>query len=103
MALQPYHERGAVKFPGKKFELLQGVFNDLAWQMKDFPNASHDDLLDSLAYHLPLIRKGGMVKKAELPYNSPAWLERREYENELKKMSYLPRRFRGTPAPLAFS
>ncbi len=44
MALQPYHERGALKFPGEKFELLEGVFSDLAWQMIQFPNSAHDDI-----------------------------------------------------------
>ncbi len=94
MALQPYHERGALKFPGERFELLEGVFSDLAWQMIQFPNAAHDDILDSLAYHLPLIRRGGVAKKGDLPRNSPAWLEKKFYEKEIEKNNHLPRRFR---------
>src|SRR3990167_8139618 len=103
MALQPYHERRAIKFPGEKFELLEGVFSDLAWQMIQFPNSAHDDILDSLAYHLPLIRKGGLVKKSELPINSPAWLERESYEKEIKNNNSLPRRLRRQIPDLAFS
>ena len=103
MALQPFHERKALKFPGVKFELLEKEFSELAWQMIQFPNASHDDIVDSLAYHIPLIRKGGLVKKAELPYNSPAWLERQSYEKEIKYNMGLPRRLRREPLDLAFS
>lgn len=94
LALQPYHERGALKFPGTSVELLNGDFSTLAYQMIQFPNSSHDDILDSLAYHLPLIRRGGVVKKNELPYNSPAYLERKSLEQELEKISHLPRRYR---------
>jgi predicted phage terminase large subunit-like protein len=94
MALQPYHERGALKFPGKKLELLNGDFAVLSLQMLQFPNSAHDDLLDSMAYHLNLIRRGGLVKKAELPKNSPADLERRAYDEVVRKNNMLPRRFR---------
>ncbi len=103
MALQPYHERGALKFPGVKFELLKGDFSELAYQMIQFPNAAHDDILDSLAYHLPLIRRGGLVKKAELPVNSPAWLERQSYIKAVESNNRLPRRFRKMVGELAFS
>lgn len=94
LALQPYHERGALKFPGSSVELLNGNFSTLAYQMIEFPNSNHDDILDSLAYHLPLIRRGGLVKKNELPYNSPAYLERKAFEQEAEKNNRLPRRFR---------
>jgi hypothetical protein len=102
-ALQPYHERGALKFPGERFELLKGAFSELAWQMIQFPSAPHDDCVDSLAQHLPLIRKGGLVKKAELPINSPAWLERKSWEKEVEYNMGLPRRLRREPLDLAFS
>jgi len=92
--LQPYHERGAIKFPGEKVELLTGAYSELAYQMIQFPNAAHDDILDSLAYHLPLIRRGGVAKNAELPVDSPAWLERKAYEEELGANARLPRRLR---------
>ena len=98
MALQPYHEKGSIKFPGDKYELLENEFSILANQMtcmtSDGCKAPHDDILDSLAYHLPLIQKGGLVKKAELPYNSPAELERRVYDQEINRMNRLPRRLR---------
>ena len=103
MALQPYHERRAIKFPGEKFELLEGAFSKLAWQMIQFPNSAHDDILDSMAYHLTLIRRGGLVKKSELPINSPAWLERESYEKEIKNNNSLPRRLRRQIPDLAFS
>ena len=94
LALQPYHERGSLKFPGNSVELLNGDFSTLAYQMMQFPNADHDDIVDSLAYHVPLIRKGGLVKKQNIPYNSPAYLERKALENDLKQNSHLPRRLR---------
>ena len=103
MALQPYHEKHSIKFPGEKFELLNGGFAELAYQMIQFPHSAHDDLMDSLAYHLPLIRKGGIAKKAELPINSPAWLEKRSWLKDVEANSHLPRRFRKTIGELAFS
>jgi hypothetical protein len=102
-ALQPYHERGSIKFPGDRFELLNGGYSELAWQMIQFPSAPHDDIIDSLAMHLPLIRKGGVVKKAELKVNTPAWLELQSYKQEVSKNMGLPRRLRRQPLGLAFS
>ncbi len=94
MALQPYHERGAIKFPGEKVELLEGAFSELAYQMIQFPHSAHDDLLDALAYQLTLVRSGGVAKKADFPVNSPAWLEKRELSREIERMNRLPRRLR---------
>jgi predicted phage terminase large subunit-like protein len=94
LGLQPYHERGALKFPGKRVELLEGDFSTLAFQMIQFPHSAHDDILDSLAYHLPLIRRGGVVKKNDIPYRSPAWFERKMWEEEIEKNNSLPKRFR---------
>lgn len=102
-ALQPFHERGALKFPGEKLELLKGAFSELAFQMLQYPLAPHDDILDSLAYHLPLIRKGGCVKHSEPPRYSPAWLERQSFEKELAQNNSLPRRFRKKIEDLSFS
>ena len=101
--LQPYHERGALKFPGERVELLRGAFSELAFQMIQFPKAPHDDIVDALAYHLPLIKRGGVAKKAELPENTPAWLERRWFEKQLEKNNNLPRRWRKKLPSLAFS
>lgn len=103
MALQPYHERGAIKFPGIRIELLRENFSELAYQMIQFPHSAHDDIIDSLAYHLTLIRKGGVAKKADLPRNSPAWIERRAFEQDIERSSRLPRRFRARLGDLAFS
>src|SRR3990167_3706734 len=44
MALQPYHERMAIKFPGDKLELLDGNFSILAFQMIEFPHSAYDDI-----------------------------------------------------------
>ncbi len=101
--LQPHHERGAIKFPGTKIELLTGAYSELAYQMIQFPNAAHDDILDSLAYHLPLIRAGGVVKKTELPHHSPAWIENEMYEQEIQHMGKRPRRARERISSKAFS
>lgn len=107
MGLQPYHERGAIKFPGKSYELLEGNFAELADQMirytHDGAKSPHDDILDSLAYHITLIRKGGVAKKKELPYMSPAWLELETFKAETKARNRLPRRLRGFVAPLSLS
>lgn len=103
MALQPYHERGALKFPGKRLELLEKEFKELSIQMLQFPHSAHDDILDALAYHLPLIAKGGVVKKADIPENTPAWLEREAYKKELERNRRLPKRARTYVEPLAFS
>jgi predicted phage terminase large subunit-like protein len=103
MALQPYHERGVLKFPGNKVELLQKPFSDLAYQMIQFPHSAHDDILDSLAYHLPLVHRGGVVKKQGPPRMTPAWLERRGLDEEVKLRKRVPRRLRRALGQLAFS
>lgn len=106
MGLQPYHERGAIRFPGEKFELLKDGFSDLGHQMLEF-TPSHmpepNDLLDSLADHIALARKGGVAKEAKLPRNCPADLERKMYEQEIQYMGKRPRRARQRVAGLAFS
>jgi len=102
-ALQPYHERGVLKFPGKSFELLKGSCSELAYQMIQFPHSPHDDILDSLAYHLPLIRKGGTVKQAEPPRHSPAWIERRLRSLQIERQQELPRHLRSKLRHLVFS
>jgi len=60
-------------------------------------------MLDSMAYHLPLIRKGGVVKKQEVPRGSAAWIERRALDQMRDKNNMLPRRFRKRLPGLAFS
>lgn len=106
MALQPYHERGAIKFPGDRIENLKGGFSDLAHQMLQF-TPDHlpepNDLLDSLADHIPLIRKGGVVKKQELPRYSGAWLERKSINEQANRNRHLPRRLRKRLPSYSFS
>jgi predicted phage terminase large subunit-like protein len=107
MSLQPLHERRAIKFPGEKFELLEGAFSELSWQMVQYTHdgakSPHDDAIDALAYQVQLIRRGGMVKKAQLPVNSPAWLEREKWNKEVAFNNKLPRRLRRKMPDLAFS
>lgn len=102
-ALQPYHERGVLKFPGKRLELLKGNYSELSYQMIQFPYSTHDDILDSLAYHLPLIRKGGTVKQAEPPRYTIAWIERRLRDREIERQEELPRHLRKPVRGLVFS
>lgn len=107
MALQPYHERAAIKFPGEKFELLEGEFAVLADQMQkmtsDGCKARHDDLLDSLAYHLPIAQKGGVAKQQEAPWSSAVWFENEQYNKEVNRMRHLPRKFQRQIPARSFS
>ena len=92
-AMQPYHERGAIKFPGNKVESLSKHFYELAFQMLQFPKAQHDDILDSLAYQLQLIRPGGTVKKKGVPEFSVAGLELTQYKEHQMRNRFLPRKY----------
>lgn len=102
-ALEPYHRRGDLRFPGKKLELLDGDYSKLADQMVKYPRTPHDDILDSLAYHIPLSRKGGTVKQAEPPRYSVAWIERKLRTIEVETQAELPRYLRKKVRPLIFS
>jgi len=103
-ALQPYHERGAIKFPGEQLELLTGHWTELAYQMLQFPRAPHDDIVDSLAYHVNIYRKGMQdAPPEELPYSSAAWFEREQYKKTLRVRARLPRWSRPPIPQLAFS
>lgn len=103
-ALQPYHERGAIKFPGERVELLTGAWADLAYQMLQFPRAPHDDLVDSLAYHVQLYRKGDVHQTpTEIPYLSVAWSEQVEHQEEVQVLARRPRWTRTKVPELSFS
>lgn len=79
--LQPWHERGLLRFPGERLESLTGVWSALAWQMLEFPHSRKDDLLDSLAYHLQLKQVGfDQPQQAEYPVTSAAWFEREQWK-----------------------
>ena len=97
--LQPWHERGAIKFPGTTVEALTGVWRDLAYQMIQFPHSAKDDLLDSLAYQLQLKQAGELhPTPVDIPYSSAAWFEREEQKEALQVMARRPRWTR-TPVP----
>jgi predicted phage terminase large subunit-like protein len=103
-ALQPLHERGAIKFPGERLELLTGNWADLAYQMLQFPRAPHDDIVDSLAYHVSLYRKGSENQSPEdFPFSSAKWFEREWYHQQLKTRGRTPRWKRPSLPQLAFS
>ncbi len=103
--LQPYHERGALFIPGERIETLKGVYYKLVFQMQQFPNSAHDDVVDSLAYHLQLNRRGkaNQPPKVEYPYSSAAWFEREQRKTDIKEMARRPRWQRRPLPELAFS
>mgnify|MGYP001561534700 CR=1 FL=1 len=108
-ALQPYHERGALRFPGERLETLPEPWRTLTHQMTQYTPSHkpvHEDELDSLAYHVLIHRPGRLTKPAEtIPRLSPAWFERYQYDQELAEYRERPRWARGR-APdhaLAFS
>ena len=106
MALQPYHEGHKILFPGERLETLPGGFADLAHQMLQF-TPTHmpepNDVLDSLADHVILVRQGGIVKTVELPRYSAAWLEKQWFDEHIERNNRLPRRFRQILPRMAFS
>lgn len=103
-ALQPLHERGAIRFKGERLELLTGLQSDLAYQMLQFPHAPHDDIVDSLAYHVTLQRAGTTTKlPQEIPYSSAAWFEREQRKRLITTIARQPRWNRPTIPQLVFS
>jgi predicted phage terminase large subunit-like protein len=98
LALQPHHERRALKFPGTEFNLLKGAYSELGYQMCQYTingaMSPHDDLIDSLAMHLDLVNRGGVVKKAEPAQFTPAWLEMKSYNRAMERNQLLPRKLR---------
>jgi len=103
--LQPYHERGALRFPGESVEQLTGHYATLAWQMLQFPHAAKDDLVDSLAGHIRIHRAGTQTPvRTELPHGSAAWFEREVWlKDHLKTIRRMPRWQRPRLPQLAFS
>ena len=96
-ALQPFHERGDVLFPGSSVENLKGNFGDLAYQMSQ---VTHDhmpepnDLLDAMSWQVEMVQRGGMPETAGVPKNSPAWLEEQWIDTHNQMQRRLPRRIR---------
>ena len=102
--LQPWHERGLLKFPGTKLELLSGVWSQLAYQMLQFPHSQKDDLVDSLAYHLQLKQAGSVHLPVEaIPYGSAAWAVKEAEKEEIAVMQRRPRWQRRPVEELVFS
>ena len=92
MGLQPYHERGALKFPGERLELLSGHYQTLAYQLLQFPRSPHDDYADSLAYHVPLHRKGTITTpKQDLPEFCIARIEQQAHAQAVETWRSTPR------------
>lgn len=103
-ALQPYHERGALKFPGTKLELLTGDWSKLAYQLLQFPHSAHDDLADSLAYHVQIHRAGyDTPQEPVLNPLSPVALEREWFKKEYARWAHEPRWKRGHWPTLSLS
>jgi len=98
-ALQPWHERGDILFPGSSLNSLSAGFSDLAYQMLQV-TPTHmpepNDIVDSLQMHLSMIQAGGVVEVENVPVNSPAWLEKKWVEEWNKNQKRLPRMRRRT-------
>ena len=103
--LQPYHERGAIRFPGTRLELLEGPYAKLASQMLKFPKSAQDDIVDSLADHIQIHRAGTGTPKVPqvLPRTSAAWFERQQQQQEVRALARRPRWNRPRVPALAFS
>jgi len=102
--LQPWHERGAIRFPGTTLHTLSGVWSQLAYQMLQFPHSPKDDLLDSLSYHLKLKQPGTPHEvKEEFPRTSAAWYEREWFKKQIRERARMPRWNRPPMPQLAFS
>ena len=103
--LQPYHERGALRFPGASLDTLTGHFRTLAWQLIREPKSPKDDLSDSLAGHIQLYQAGSKTTPVQdLPYSSAAWYERHVwYKQQVREIQRRPRWKRPPLPQLAFS
>lgn len=105
LSLQPYHERGDLLFPGDKVESLKGSFSELAYQMLQYTQEHrpiHDDLLDSLAYHIKLIQRGDGAPIEQYPENSIMGILEKERQLHNQAQRCLPRKYRRLWEP-AFS
>ena len=72
--------------------------------MMQFPHSQKDDILDSLAYHLQLKEAGSpMIAPQTIPVNSPAWIERQQFDLDVRENGRLPRWRRQPVEGLAFS
>jgi predicted phage terminase large subunit-like protein len=103
LSLQPYHERGDLLFPGDSIHNLKGALSELAFQMLEYTQAHrpiHDDLLDSLAYHTKLIRRGDEDISQQIPQNSIRAVFERDRQKIIARVKMLPRPLRRYPEPM---
>jgi predicted phage terminase large subunit-like protein len=107
-ALQPYHERQAIKLPGSRVELLEGAYARLTSQMIQYTDShkpAHDDELDSLAQHVSIHQQGQAEHPTEeFPYTSAKWFERHYWLPKEREARRWQPRWKQSPEPeLAFS
>ena len=103
-ALQPYHERGALRFPGENIETLKGSFSDLAYQMIQCTPSHlplHDDAVDSLAYHVKLIRPGESMRTYNPKPGTVEFIVKKINEDIFRQNRLLPRQFRRKIEPVS--
>lgn len=96
-ALQPFHERGDILFPGKDILSQKGNWGDLIYQMMQVTRdhmPEPNDLIDALSWQLDIIQKGGNPEPAGPPKNSPAWLEQQWIDEHNRMQRRLPSRLR---------
>ena len=96
-ALQPFHERGGILFPGKDVISQKGFFSDLVFQMMQTTRdhmPEPNDLLDALSWQIEIVQRGGIPEQAGPPTNTPAYLEQKWIENHDRMQRRLPRRMR---------
>lgn len=97
ISLQPWHERGALKFKGTSVETLPQEQYELAMQMIQFTNShrpEYDDIVDALSFQLKLIRPSDKVVKEELPPNSFKRFYMKQFNKNLELNRSLPYRLR---------
>lgn len=101
--LQPFHERGDLVFPGTSIEESRGAVDELIQQMLQWTASHkppHDDLIDSLAFHVQLVRRGHGDKK-DLPKEDSiaAWVNR-DIERYNRMQRRIPKRYRQVFQPI---
>ena len=102
LSLQPFHERGDLLFSDKP-DNLKGALGELVYQMLQYTQSHrpiHDDLLDSLAYHTKLIRRGDGGGVDALPENCIMSILERQRQESMQSQRNLPRALRRYPEPI---
>ena len=105
--LQPYHERGAIRFPCHKLHELKGSWERLIYQMRVYTpshHPAHEDELDSLSFHPHITRRGFTTQPKETaPFSSAKWFEQRQAEKFRGEQARRPRWAREPVPQLAFN